>query len=131
MTSDIRFILPNRPGTLVAAAEALAASGLNLIGVSGDLRPGETWGYAHVLVDEPEKARAALEEAGLEVTSEHEVDLVEIEDRPGAIRDACRTYAERDDNIEVLYMARDRLVIGTESMRRSRSGVRVEDARYD
>jgi hypothetical protein len=131
MPTDLRIVLPNRPGTTVGACETLGNRGINIEGVAADLRPGETWGYIHLLVEDGAAARAVLEEAGFDISGEHEVDVFEIENRPGALADLIRRYSEAGENIEILYMAGgSRVVVGTESMRRSISGVKVEDARY-
>jgi hypothetical protein len=131
MPTDLRIVLPNRPGTTVGACEVLGNRGINIEGVAGDLRPGDTWGYIHLLVEDAREARAALEEAGFDVSGEHEVDLFELENRPGALAELIRRYSDADENIEVLYMAGgSRVVVGTESMRRDISGVKVKDARY-
>ena len=131
MAIDLRVVLPNRPGSLLGALQALAAVGLNVDGTCGDLRPGETWGYLHVLVEDGVAARAAIEEAGYEVAGEHEVEVIDLEDRPGAAMDEVRRHSEVGDNIEVFYLGtRTRLVLGTENMRADRPGVKMKDSRY-
>ncbi|MDQ3985490.1 MAG: amino acid-binding protein [Actinomycetota bacterium] len=130
MPTDLRIVLPNRPGMLLRACEAVAEAGVNVDGICGDLRPGETWGYLHILVENAERTRTALNEAGFEISSEHDVDVLDVEDRPGAMVEAFRKYSDAGENLEVIYFAgRDRLVIGTESMRRHVPGVKVKDAR--
>jgi hypothetical protein len=131
MLTDLRIVLPNRPGTTVGACEALGNKGINIEGVAGDIRPGDMWGYIHLLVEDARGARAALEEAGFDVSGEHEVDVFELENRPNALAELIRKFSDAEQNIEVLYMAgRSRIVVGTESMRRDITGVKVEDARY-
>lgn len=131
MPSDLRVVLPNRPGALLQALTVLRDAGINIESFCGDIRPGEKWGYMHLLVDDVRSARQAIEKAGLEVTSEHDVDVVPVENRPGALADAVKRYSDDARNIEVLYTARDgRVVIGTEDMQKERYGVRMGDARY-
>ena len=131
MPADLRIVVPNRPGTLTNALAALARDGLTVDGASGDLRPGERWGYLHLLVDDGEKATRTLEAEGIEVMSVHDVDIVELDPRPGALVELLKKYADSDENVEVFYMAtKTRWVIGTETMRRDVLGVRMEDARY-
>ncbi len=131
MATDLRFVIPNQPGRCARVLEALAEAGVNLDGVCGDIRPGDTWGFLHVLVGDPDKATAVLEQQGIEITSRHEVDIVDIEDRPGAIAEAMRVRSERGDNVEVLYtLTGHRMVIGTDAMREPIRGVRMKDARY-
>jgi hypothetical protein len=128
---DLRVVVPNRPGTVVQALTALAENGVNIESFCADLRPGETWGYLHLLViGESQPACAALAEVGFEVVSEHDVDVIEVENRPGGLADAVRRYSDDMRNIEVLYTARDgRVIVGTEDMQKERPGVRMKDAR--
>ena len=130
MATDLRVTLPNRPGSLVALFDALRDSGIRVEGASGDLRPGERWGFVHVLVDDGATARQVIERAGFEVTSERIVELINLESRPGAVAEACRSYADAGRNIDVVYMASgNRLVLATEDMLELRYGVNVLDAR--
>ena len=113
------------------ALNCLCAAGINIDSFCGDIRPGERWGFMHVIVEDGAAARRALESAGVEVSAEHDVDLVAVEDRPGKLAEVIRGYAEAGRNIEVLYTARNgHVVIGTEDMQKPRLGVRMEHARY-
>ena len=130
MPRDMRLVMTNRPGVLIAVLKAISDAGINIQGTAADLRPGEQWGYLHILVDDPDKARQAIEKIGVEITSEHEVDILELEDRPGSILETTEPYASKGQNIEVIYIAHDRLVIGTDAMRQPIFGTKVSDARY-
>ncbi len=131
MSTDLRLAVANRPGTLARACDVLATAGVKVEGVSGDLRPGEKWGYVHVLVDDAAKANAALERAGIEVIGEHHVELVEVPSGDVNLGEIISSYTGPDRNMEVFYPALDgRLAIGTEDMRAARPGVRMGDARY-
>jgi hypothetical protein len=131
MAVDLRIVVPNRPGTAAEMCDAIARAGVNIDGFCGDLRPGERWGYLHVLVEDGATARRAVEEIGFEVLHERRADIVEIEDRPGALAELLRSYSERGINIESLYMSsRGWLVISTEEMLDERPGVKMGDAKY-
>jgi hypothetical protein len=130
MLTDMRLVMPNRPGALISALTAIADAGINIRGSAGDLRPGEQWGYIHILVDDPEAARIAIESVGFEVMSVHEVDVIKLQDRPGAILEAAEPYSAGGQNIEVFYMSLGSLVIGTDSMRKPIVGITTQDARY-
>ena len=88
-------------------------------------------GYLHVLVEDATTAKAALEQAGLEVAAVHDVKVIPIPDRPGAIAETCRKFSDEGEHLEVIYMAGNALVVGTESMRREIAGRRMGEARYD
>ena len=134
MATDLRIVLPDRPGTGTAVCEALARAGINLEGICGDLRPGEGWGYLHVVIEDDstvETAVRAVEETGCQVVDVHAVDLVQAENRPGELVGILGQYRDRGENLEVLYIASDnRIVIGTEAMRKPRHGVRMDQAQY-
>ncbi len=131
MATDIKLAVPNRPGMALKVCETLGDASINIDGIAGDIRAGDRWGYLHVLVEDARAATEALERAGVEVLDTHAVDLVESLNRPGALAEVARSYRERDENIEVLYIANDgRIVIGTESMRSQRLGTRMEAATY-
>lgn len=131
MPYDIRFAVPNRPGATVECLDVLASYGVNVEGVSGDLRPGETWGFIHILVDDAVRVIDGLEHAGIEVHDVHEVEVLDVENRPGGLADALRSYLERGDNLEVMYIGpRGSIVLGTESMRRPRLGGKMGGAAY-
>ena len=117
MPTDLRIVLPNRPGAMAHICELIADAGINVLGTCGDLRPGERWGFIHVVLEEGPAAKEAVEAAGYEVTSDRPVDLIPLVNEPGALAKILKDYAERGVNIDVAYIASgDRLVIGTEDM---------------
>lgn len=129
MSTDLRLAVANRPGTLARACDVLIEAGVAVEGMSGDLRPGEKWGYVHVLVDDSTKAHEALSSAGIEVIGEHPVEIVDC--TPGASLSEIVTRYTGERNMEVFYPTLDgRLAIGTEDMRPDRPGVRMGDASY-
>lgn len=129
MKTDLRVVVPNRHGAALALFDAVAAAGVNVDGMCGDLRRGERWGYIHLLTDDGTGARAAVEEAGFEVAAKQQVEVIEVEDRPGAIADAIRPFRDAGRNISVLYIATGtRVVIGAEDMLEQRPGVKLSDA---
>ena len=133
MSVDIRVVVPNRPGTSLQVLDALAAEGISIRGLSGDMRPGDRWGCLHILVNDPDydAAHAAIHRTGFEITSEREVEVLDIEDRPGSLADTVRGYVEAGRNIEVLYMgANSKIIVGPEDLQKPRYGVRTEDAKY-
>ena len=131
MNIDIRVAVPNMPGAVMKACATLGDAGVNIDAFCGDLRPGESWGYLHFLVTDADKAIAALEGAGYEILSRHDVDVLKVGNEPGTLAEAVGRYSGDGRNIEVLYMASNsQIVIGTEDMQQDRLGVRMKDARY-
>ncbi|MGH8936472.1 MAG: ACT domain-containing protein [Acidimicrobiia bacterium] len=123
MAWDITASLPNVPGTLASAAEALGGGGINIDGSCMVLCEG--LGVFHMLVEgDATAARGALESAGVEVLGEREVLIVEIEDRPGELGRLARRVAEAGLNIELQYLAtRSRVVLGVEDLEALRSAL--------
>ncbi len=131
MATDLRVVLPNRPGALMEALECLGEAGVNIESFCGDIRPGDMWGFCHFLVEDAAKACGALERCGLDITGQHDVVLVDVPNTPGALAAVVGEYARQGRSIEILYTAPDnRVIIGTEDMQRERQGVRMKDARY-
>ncbi|HWC13772.1 MAG TPA: amino acid-binding ACT domain-containing protein [Actinomycetota bacterium] len=129
MASDLRVVLPNRPGALLEACDILARAGIPLLGFAGDLRPGERWGYLHVLVDDGATAQDELEANGFEVTSTHEVNVLSVDKHPGALAEEIKRYSDAGKNIEVVYMSSaGEIVVATDDMQHQRRGVRMDDA---
>ena len=131
MPTDIRLSLANTPGAFAKAARVLAEGGINIEGMASDIRPGESWGYLHLLVDDLDAAAGVLEAQGHEILDIHDVDLIDADDRPGGMADICQSYADRGENIEVLYICtKSRLAVGTESMRRTFDGRTTAETTY-
>ncbi|MDQ3981209.1 MAG: hypothetical protein M3271_00850 [Actinomycetota bacterium] len=131
MSTDLRLTLANRPGTLANACAALAAAGVKVEGACGDIRPGDRWGYVHLLVDDATTANEALGRAGLEVSGEHEVELVDVPPGDVDISAIVSRFTGADRNVEVFYPTLDgRIAISTEDMRKDRLGVKMSDTRY-
>lgn len=131
MATDLRYTIPNQPGRLARLLSALAEEGINLDGIAGEIRPGERWGVMHILVSDPDRAAAVIQREGIEITGRHEVDICEMENRPGAIADELKRYAEAGENVEMMYtLTGNRIVVATESMRQPIEGVSMKDANY-
>lgn len=69
--------------------------------------------------------RAALSEAGIEVSGERNVLVVDVEDRPGTMGEVARRIGEAGVNIELAYttFGAVRLVLGVENLDRARAAM--------
>lgn len=122
MAKDLTVILENRPGTLADLGEALGAVGINIDGICGF--PCEGKGVLHVLVEDAAGARSALEKAGIEVTGEREVLVLEVEDRPGTFGAMARKIANAGVNVDLGYLATgNRLVIGADDLEKAQAAL--------
>ena len=69
--------------------------------------------------------RAALSEAGIEVSGERNVLVVDVEDRPGTMGEVARRIGEAGVNIELAYttFGAVRLVLGVDDLDRARAAM--------
>jgi hypothetical protein len=108
---DLTVVLQHQPGSLAELGELLADADLNIAGICGFVQ-GDT-GVLHVLAEDTPAARRMLEDAGLDVRSEREVLVFDLEDRPGMLALLARRAAETGVNLDLVYLATNtRLVVG-------------------
>jgi hypothetical protein len=119
---DLTIELEERPGSIATAAEALGKAGVNIEAICGFVVGGK--GIGHIVVEDSGKARQALESAGARVTSENDVVVTEIEDRPGSLGKFTRKIADAGVNLNTVYLAtRTRIVIGAKDIEKVRSAI--------
>lgn len=112
MATDLVIEVENEPGALARVATAIGDAGVN-IAAATCVNPGDR-AALHVLVKHAEAAKHALGTAGVTITGEREVVVVEAEDRPGALGDLTRRVAEAGVNLDLVYVAtRTRVVFGS------------------
>jgi len=124
MATDLSISLPDEPGGLAKAAEALGAAGVNIEGLAG--LGGGGHGHVHLLVEDGAAARSALEGAGFLVEGEREAVLVDVsnEDRPGKLGELTRKIADAGVNLAACYAAtRSRIVFSSEDAAGLRSAL--------
>jgi hypothetical protein len=120
MAKDLTVELEDRPGTLADMGEALGNAGVNIDGGCGF--PVQGRGIFHVLVEDAGAARKAIEGAGLSVTDERDVLLVDVTDKPGELGSIARRMADAGVNIDLAYLtARGQLVLGVDNLERART----------
>jgi hypothetical protein len=91
--------LENKPGALATVAEALAAKGVNITGVSGTACDGG--GRVAILTADDAGARAALQDGKLPF-KEIEATETSLRDEPGTLGKAARRLADAGVNIEAI-----------------------------
>ena len=124
MAKDLTISLENRPGTLADAFEALGRAGINVEGGCGLAIDGS--GVLHVLVEDAEGARRALEQAGLQIQDERDVVLVEVENRPGEGGELFRRIAGAGVNVEAMYTTLGNRVAIAADLDRARQALGTE-----
>jgi hypothetical protein len=98
---DVSISLTHRPGELARVARALARYGLNLKSVAGLAIDGHV--QIHLLPDEIEPARKALEASGIRF-EESEVVVVLLENKAGALAEIAEKLADAHINLQALYV---------------------------
>jgi len=122
MAKDLQVELEDRPGTLAQLGEALGRAGVNIEGLCAV--PVQGRGWVHVLVEDAGAARQALEGAGIRVTGEREVVVLDVVDQPGTLGSVARKLADAGVNIDWAYLAtRTRLVLAVSDLDRARSAL--------
>lgn len=120
--TDLTVVLEDRPGTLADLGEILGKAGVNIEGLCGF--PVEGKGVIHLFVDNSATARRVLSEAGIQVTGERDVLVLEVADRPGELGKVARRIADAGVNIDLVYLATNtRVVVGVDNVERARSVV--------
>ena len=110
MAYDITVLIDDLPGALAQVGETLGKSGINIDGYCSSTVGIKT--QLHVLVQDAEAARSALEAGGIQVLQEREVLTVDMKDSPGELGKVARRIADAGINIDMVYMGTDsRLVV--------------------
>jgi hypothetical protein len=99
---DLTIILDHRPGALAEMGEALGAAGISIEGGGAWVVEGR--GVAHFLVDEGERARQVLEQAGIRVEAVRDVLVRRLaQEEPGQLGSLARSMADAGVTIDVVY----------------------------
>ena len=129
MTTELQIALEDRPGALAALAEALGEAGVNLDSLSGGGTGGGTaggGGSARIIVTDAARARKAIEAAGLTVTTQREVLIVELDDKPGELAKLARKLADAHINLDAAYLlgqghGKKEIVLGVPDVEKARA----------
>ena len=126
MATDLVIEVENEPGALAKVAAAVSDGGVN-ISAATCTSPGER-AQLHILVKHAEAAKHALGTAGVTVTTEREVVVVEAKDRPGELADLTRKIAEAGLDLDLVYVATGtRIVFGSPDLDALRAVLGVDE----
>ena len=101
---DLIVNLENKPGTLAALGETLGNAGINIEGFCG-VGGGSGEGEVHILVNDAQMAREALQDAGITSGAERDVEVVSVVDQPGELGRHLRRIADAGVNVDLAYLA--------------------------
>ncbi len=125
MASDLLIEVENQPGALAKVTAAISDAGVN-ISAATCTRPSDR-AALHILVRYPEAAKHALATAGVTITSEREVVVVDADDRPGVLAEVARKVAEAGIDLDLLYLAtKTRIVFGSPDIEGLRTALGVQ-----
>jgi hypothetical protein len=125
MATDLVIEVENEPGALARVATAVSDGGVNI--AAATCTSPRDRAQLHILVKHPEAAKHALATAGVTVTSEREVVVVDAHDRPGELADLTRRIAEAGINLDLVYVATGtRIVFGSPDLARLRAVLGLE-----
>lgn len=91
--------LKNKPGELARLAEAIAAKGVNITGITGATCSDS--GRAAVMTSDDATARSAIKDAGFTSTEMEATDTA-LRHEPGSLAKAARRLADEGINVEAL-----------------------------
>lgn len=97
---QISVFLENKKGRLYEALRALASAGVNIRALS--IADTSDFGILRMIVNDPELAKRALEEAGF-TTKITNVIAVAVKDEPGGLAEILKILYEGDVNVEYVY----------------------------
>jgi hypothetical protein len=122
MATDFTITMEDRPGSLAKLGETMGKAGINIEGACAVTGGGK--GEVHILVPDAAAARSALKAAGISVTSEREVLVVDAKDRPGELGRVSRKLADAGVNIQLFYLSTGmKFVIGVDDAKKAKAAV--------
>lgn len=97
---QISIFLENKAGRLAEVTRVLSQAGANIRALS--LADTSDFGILRLIVDDNEKAKAALKKGGFTV-GKTDVVAVEVEDRPGGLSKILDILSKKGVNVEYMY----------------------------
>ena len=97
---QLSIFLENRPGTLDEALAILKGAGININALS--LADTSEFGLLRLIVDDPDKAKAAIKQAGY-TSSVNEVVSVELKQEVGYLSGIIKKISDAGINVEYMY----------------------------
>ena len=97
---QLSIFVENKAGRLAEITSVIAASGIDIHALS--IADTTNFGILRLIVNQPDKAEAALKAAGLTV-SLTEVIAIRVENQPGGFAKAARVMSDAAIDIEYMY----------------------------
>lgn len=103
MPTEIVIETEDRPGVLAQIGELFGELEINIFAAAAFTHGGK--GILHFVVDDVDRARGALEQAGHRISTTREVLNASLDDRPGELGKFARKLADAGVNITSFYTA--------------------------
>ena len=103
LTKEISVTVVNKIGVLDIMAGYLADRGINIEAIAGYEMPGSNQATIMLVVDNTLRATEAIKERGFGSIEEHDVILVELDNKPGALKTVTGLLALKGINIRHIY----------------------------
>jgi hypothetical protein len=103
LTKQISVTVVNKIGVLDIMAGYLADRGINIEAVAGYEIPRSDQAVIMLVVDNPLRAIEAINKRGFGAVEEHDVILVELDNKPGALKTVTGLLVHKDINIRYIY----------------------------
>lgn len=100
VVSQFSVFLVNKPGVLSQVTRQIAAARVNILAMT--MTDSSEHGVLRLVTENPERLRSALAALNLP-TTETDVLLIDLPNRPGALADVCSRLAEAHININYAY----------------------------
>lgn len=100
VVQQFSVFLVNKPGVLAQVSRQIAQAKINILAMT--MTDSSEHGVLRVVVEDAPKLRAALAELNLP-TTETDVLLIDMPNRPGALAEICGRLAEGHVNISYAY----------------------------
>lgn len=97
---QLSMFLENKEGRLSAALKVLADNGINISALS--LADSDEYGVLRLIVDDADKAKQALTNAGITVATNNVIAIV-MDDKPGGALAALELLSTNGISVEYMY----------------------------
>jgi len=123
-TKEFALTLEDRPGSLAKVTDAIAKAGVNIEGFCAVPSGKDGKGTFRVVTSDPATTKKALESAGFKVQEEHDMVLIDAEDRPGFFAQILRRLAENELNVGPTYsITQNRIAISADDFAKLRESL--------
>ena len=97
---QISVFVENKTGRLAEVINALAVAGIDILALS--MADTTDFGVLRMIVDDPDRAKAVLREAGMIVKSNHVLSIL-VDDQPGALAVLLDKLSGGGISVEYMY----------------------------